>query len=108
MFTLTVTRKLEFADIFRKYKILVDGVSIGKIGRGETIQLKMDSEPHTIQAKIDWCGSPTLNITETSDQTILVRSNLRGWRIIFIYYYILFNRHNYLELVISDNLNQNT
>lgn len=102
MATLTVKRDSGWADAFRKYHVLIDGVSIGKIGPGETIQTEIDHYSHSIQAKIDWCGSQSLSIDGAKDQTVIVRSALRGWRILLIYYYILFDWQGYLELETND------
>ena len=54
---LTITRKKQFIDIFRKYKIFVDDKEIASIGRGQTLKLDVEPGKHTLQLKIDWESS---------------------------------------------------
>ena len=50
-----VTReRTGWRDGGRAYTVLVDGVSVGKIRRGECLETKVTSGDHTVQMKLDW------------------------------------------------------
>jgi len=99
MATLTVRRDKEWADKLRKYRILLDGTEIGRLGQGDLISQQVTAGPHSVEAKIDWCGSkPFCFVAGSGDIVILVRSGLRGWDKLLILYYIIFDRHGYLTL----------
>lgn len=99
MTTLTVQRDKGWTDKVRKYRILVDGVEIGRLGEGATLIHQVGEGPHVIQATVDWCGSQPLNFeAKSKDLVVTVKSTLRGWRVFLGLFYIIFNRHRYLIL----------
>lgn len=49
-------------DAGRRYKIDVDGVTEGLLPRGGSIQIHVTAGRHRVQARIDWMGSPTVDI----------------------------------------------
>ncbi|MBN4071946.1 hypothetical protein JYT83_00860 [bacterium AH-315-F18] len=96
---LTVLRDNGWTDKIRNYRILVDGIEIGSLGEGAKLKHPISEGPHVIEAKIDWCGSHPLEFsTTTEDQTVVVKSGLRGWRVFLSIYYITFGRRNYITL----------
>jgi hypothetical protein len=97
--TLIVRRDEGWTDRIRKYRILLDGEEIGRIGEGEELRQEIADGPHVIEAKIDWCGSPPLRFNATSeDKTVLVSSALLGWRAFVGIFYVIFNRRGYLDI----------
>jgi|SRR5690349_5035066 len=99
MVTLTVRRDKGWSDKLRKYRILLDGREIGRIGEGEVVRHPLTQGAHVIEARIDWCGSRPLEFeARATDKDVLVRSALRGWRLLFGLSYVLFNRRRYLTL----------
>ena len=95
--TLIVHRDEGWTDKLRKYKILLDGVEIGRLGEGEKLTHQVSEGLHVIRAKIDWCGSLPLSFdADTEDVVVTVKSALRGWRILLAIFYVIFNRHGYL------------
>lgn len=95
--TLTVKRDWGWADKIRGYKILVDGQPVGVLKQGETIVCPIGRGPHTVEARIDWCGSPRLSIEVGDDDcSVLVRSNLRGIRLMIAMWYVVIQRKRYL------------
>ena len=97
--TITVRRDKGWADKMRKYRILVDGAEIGQLGEGEVLRHEISDETHSIEARIDWCGSRRIPFqAQSEDLVFLVRSALRGWRLQFTLFYIVFNRRGYLIL----------
>ena len=100
--TLTVHRDKGWTDKMRKYRILLDGAEIGRIGEGEVLRQQITAGPHVIEARIDWCGSQPLRFeARPEENTILIRSALRGWRVVFGLFYIIFNRRRYLILQLA-------
>jgi hypothetical protein len=78
--TVTVRRDSGWADKIRKYRIILDGVEVGKLGEGAVLRQEVCNGLHTIAAKIDWCGSRPLQFDAKSrDQVVVVKSALRGW-----------------------------
>jgi len=99
MSTLTIQRDTGWADKFRKYRILVDGVEVGQLGEREMLRHEISEGPHAIEAKIDWCGGRPLQFeAKSKEQFFLVRSALRGWRLLIVPFYLFFNRYGYLKI----------
>jgi hypothetical protein len=97
--TLTVVRDKGWADKLRQYRIVLDGVEIARLGEGGELRREISEGPHVIEARIDWCGSQPLRFeAKLGEQVVLVRSALRGWRMLFAPFYIIFNRQGYLTL----------
>ena len=46
-----------YRDLIRRYRVLVDGVTAGWIGRGDTVRIEAPVGGHEVQLKIDWCSS---------------------------------------------------
>jgi len=102
MTKLTVTRDKGWADRLRKYRILLDGLEIGWIGEGDMIEQQIAAGSHVIEARIDWCGSRPFRFEAQSDDIgVVVRSALRGWRLFFFLFYIIFNTRGYLALELT-------
>ena len=97
MARLTVSRDSGYADRIRKYRVLVDGTEVGRLGDGESLTVEVQPGPHTVQAKIDWCGSRVLDLA-VSDSGCAVKlcSALRGWRKFVGAFYVFFNWNGYI------------
>lgn len=82
--TLTVRRETAWRDRLRRYRILLDGVEVGQLLPGEVLTLHPEPGPHELRARIDWCGSQPLLVTIGDGAVVVVvRSALRGWRVLF-------------------------
>ena len=55
-----IKRVTGYADKFRAYKVLLDGIEIGDIRQGESKQFPVQEGKHTLQLKIDWCTSESI------------------------------------------------
>ena len=76
--SLIVKRDSGSYAMFRKFKILVDGNPIGKIGRNETITLEVPSGQHTVSVKIDWVETNRISFDfDSGDKSILIGTNFR-------------------------------
>jgi len=78
-----LTRNKEFADVFRRYKVVIDGVEKGRIKNGGTFACDITAGRHTIELKIDWCGSNIIEFDVRNNEIVAFDcgSNLRGWKI---------------------------
>jgi hypothetical protein len=63
----------------RDIGIYLDGKKIGVIGNGEIKEFEVEPGEHTLKSKIDWCGSETLNINLTDNET--KRIELSGFKL---------------------------
>ena len=95
-----ISRTKSYADRLRAYRILVDGVERAKLKAGSTVDIPVEAGNHAVTAKVDWCGSPTVNVTIHSGSTTTMEcaSNLQGPRIFLAIFYITFFRDQYLTL----------
>jgi hypothetical protein len=53
----------------RDIGIYLDGEKIGVIGNGEVKEFETESGAHILKSKIDWCGSETLTIKLSDNET---------------------------------------
>lgn len=100
MATIRIKRTNEYSNLFRDYKIFIDGQQVGTIATGETKDFSTTVGQHTVTAKIDWCSSPDVSIDVKEDQT--VNLNVCGLKtpIEFLVhiYYLMKGRNRYLTL----------
>ncbi len=95
-----VTRTTSYPDRIRAYRILVGGREMAKLNAGQSVIIPVSSGTHSVVAKIDWCGSPTLTFSIRAGETVEFQcgSNLCGLRIFLNLIYIIFLRNQYLTL----------
>lgn len=98
MATLKITRDSGYADLVRAYDVILDGKKIGELRNGESKEFSVTPGQHALAAKIDWCGSKTLQFHARDSNTVSfnIRSNLRGLMIFLVLWYVLFDRDSYL------------
>ena len=99
MAKITVDREVGYADLLRAYRVILDGVEIGRVMKGESLSCDAKPGRHVISAKIDWCSSPTVEF-ECGDEEVRfnVRSNLKGLKLALGLIYVLFMPSRYLVL----------
>ncbi|UAL28741.1 hypothetical protein K8W59_12840 [Nocardioides rotundus] len=49
-------------DVARSYRIQVDGRTRGRVRRGGTLTVPLDSGHYVVRARIDWTGSPPVDV----------------------------------------------
>ena len=78
-----LVRDSGFADYTRQYKIIVDGEEKGRIKNGGTFECVIAPGRHTLELKVDWCGSNLVEFEVVCNETAYFNcgSNLRGWKI---------------------------
>jgi len=82
-------------DRARSYKIEVDGQAVGKIGNGETVDLKLSPGRHRVRMKVDWCGSREVMVDGSADARLHCAPGTNPFLAIF---YVLFWRNDYITL----------
>ena len=81
--------KLAWLDVLRGYRVVVDGQDLGRVDNGEEKSFLVAAGSHRVQVRIDWTGSPTLEVHVDPGAAVVVEVRLRG---------NLFSRHGYLAL----------
>jgi hypothetical protein len=59
-------------DNLRKYRVDVDGRSVGVLAPDSSLTVDVEPGPHTCRARIDWSGSPTSSLEPTAGQVIRI------------------------------------
>jgi hypothetical protein len=59
----------KYRDRIRRYRIEVDGSRAGTIGSSEELVIPIATGTHTVQARIDWTGSPQVSIAVTEEHS---------------------------------------
>ncbi len=52
-----------YRDKFRRYRIEVDGVVKARLKRGDRVSIAVTSGRHRVRARIDWTGSPEIEVS---------------------------------------------
>lgn len=60
MSKLIISRKKEWQNRARKYKIYIDGEQKDIIENGKIKEMDLEPGKHQVQLKIDWCSSPEM------------------------------------------------
>jgi hypothetical protein len=82
-------------DKLREYKVILDGGFAGRIREGTSMLLKVKPGPHSLQLRIDWCGSRK-GIVDVKVSTTTVISCRSGSGLSF--WDALFRRNNYVDV----------
>ncbi len=100
MCKIQITRDSGWADRFRNYKIILDGVTIGKIANGGSETFDIESGPHELQIAIDWCTSNRVRF-DTARKALIrfeCESSLRGLHVFKAFVKILHGKDSYIRL----------
>jgi hypothetical protein len=60
MTMLTITRTSDSAGLLRRMQIEVDNKTAARLRPNRTKTIEVGSGPHVVQARMDWCSSPTV------------------------------------------------
>jgi len=82
-------------DRLRDYSIFIDGVEQGRIANNSEIKVAIAAGKHTVQLKIDWCSSASLEINVVDGENVILDCgpNCKPWLALL---YITFLRKSYL------------
>ncbi len=70
---IAINRSSEYVNALRDYKIYADNQKIGAIGNGEIKTFEIPENAKQISAKIDWCGSNSVEISSAENQNFEIK-----------------------------------
>jgi hypothetical protein len=68
----------KYRDALRSYEIRVDGVSVGEVRPGQSVDLPLAAGAHQVSAHIDWTGSDPIDVDVWSGQAVRLRVEPTG------------------------------
>lgn len=83
MAKLIVTRSSEWTNRGRAINIYLDGQKLGPMKNGATQEFDIPDGIHSLQAKIDWCGSRNYSFMVTDNDTKTIRISSFGYYVHF-------------------------
>ena len=60
--SISITRTSEYSNKLRDFSLYLDGVKADNIGNDATKIIHTTAGNHTLEAKVDWCGSEIVSI----------------------------------------------
>ena len=62
-----------FPDRLRSYRVVLDGDTVGRVKRGETVTVQADVGQHELHLAIDWARSPSIELELAEDDERIIR-----------------------------------
>ncbi len=85
-------------DRVRDYTVLVDGKEAARIGNNSETTIEIDPGTHSVRLQIDWCHSPEIEVSVSSDDTIRLECGPNANPFLVIFYITLWkNRYIWLR-----------
>src|SRR5262245_26768413 len=97
--TIRFVRPSGYPDRIRSYKMLVNGVQVGKIANGETLEVTVAAGTAVIEATIDWAKARPLTISTVANQTVEIEVRNRRSALLGLWA-VTFASNNYLSLTV--------
>lgn len=72
MAKLIIKREDRLINLFRKYRIRANGEELTTISNKETRELDLPEGKYRLEAKIDWAGSPAIEVTLDKHQPVIL------------------------------------
>ena len=94
---LVLTRKSEWLNRLRGYKVFIDGVKTGVVRNGDTEEFLLQPGTHTLTCKVDWCSSRDykFEVNEGEVAYAHVRSGMRHYWYFLIPTLVLYLVYSY-------------
>lgn len=86
-----------YADRVRAYRVVLDGVVVGRIKRGQSLSVEADPGHHELHLAVDWCRSRSVELQLVPGQETRLEcwpNSTRGNAL----YRTSFGRSNYIAL----------
>lgn len=95
-----INRVKQYTNKARAIEIYINNQKVDTIRGGETKSVELNDDENEIYVKIDWCKTKPLKIESIENETIKLElgSNLSGWKLLLVFYYIIFKTSEYLYL----------
>ena len=105
MAKIKLKRDSGYVDRIRAYHVVIDGKKIEKISNGESLEIPVQPGSHELFLKIDWCRSNKIQFSISEEETKVFDcgSSLRGIKLLFAIFYVMFLWSNYLWIRESSN-----
>lgn len=83
---LVLTRKGEWMNRIRRYKVFINGKEVGLIKNDGTEEYELEPGTYTVQCRIDWTSSPvhTVELKEGKNSYIRVSSGMKYFLPLYI------------------------
>ena len=81
-----------FPDRFRAYRIVLDGETVGRVKRGETVTIRADAGRHELHLAIDWARSRPVDLDLAEDDECIVRCWPQAKPLLALYFMTLGRR----------------
>ena len=65
--TIRIRRKRQYFAIFRRVRLVVDGIQVAKLRPGQSIDLEGTGAPQAIRAHLDWTPSNEVSVVDPGD-----------------------------------------
>lgn len=59
-----------WVERWRSFRIILDGQQVAALSRGGQVALEVAAGRHTVRAKVDWHGSPTVELDLADDEQV--------------------------------------
>jgi hypothetical protein len=81
-----ITRKSEWLNRLRGYRVFIDGNESGKVGNGSSEEFVTDAGLHKVQCKVSWYGSREFEVETKPGEIsyLLVKSGMKYFWIFYI------------------------
>ena len=66
-----------YRDAARRYRIVIDDKEVGRLKRGDVIELRLSPGRHVLRAAIDWKRSASFDVSGDSEETFRFRCGPR-------------------------------
>lgn len=83
---LVLSRKSEWMNRLRPYKVLIDGQQIGTIGNGKVEEFEIPAISHSIECKVDWCFSNRYELQANDGEMVYlqVKSGMKAFWLLYV------------------------
>lgn len=72
---LILSRKKEWQNKAKSFKVYLDGEKRATISNGEIKEIEMEPGKHQLQLKVDWCSSPEIELDISDDKSITMKTS---------------------------------
>jgi hypothetical protein len=81
-----ITRKAEWLNRLRGYRVFIDGIESGKVKNGSSEEFAADAGLHKVQCKVNWYGSREFEVQTNPGEVsyLLVKSGMKFFWIFYI------------------------
>lgn len=89
-------------DLLRSYRVKVDGENRGRVARGGRVEIEVSPGRHTVQATIDWTGSPVVEIDVPEGSSVSLCVEPAGSALLAPFQ--VWRRDSYIQLTVEESL----